>query len=422
VLLLVALWSLRGNVIAPEARVPLWIGLIFILLALLSLIPLPPGLWEGLPGRDYIRRGFDMLGVGRQSLPVSLDPNGTIASLLSIIPPAALFLTVVQIREDDRRRLPWVVIGVAIASIVLGAFQLMGGTGSPLRFYEITSPTLAVGFFANANHLATLALCALPFAGFLAARAVSRKAGRAKRSSAMLVALGVGLFLAVGIAVIGSLAGYGLFPIAAMASALIYRRANHGPLSLKWLAGLAGLMLAFLALALAGPLNEQALSKKAASQSSRREFAARTLEAIGDYAPVGSGLGTFQNIYRLYDDPKRIDRLYVNHAHNDYLEAVLELGFAGLLLIAAFVAWWLRRLVVVWRVDFRGVDLARAATVPIGVVLLHSIVDYPIRTAAIAALFGLACALLVPYTPPLTRRDADAEGGGGEGLRHLKAD
>ena len=39
---------------------------------------------------------------------------------------------------------------------ILGHFQVAQGQASPLRFYQFTNPTEAVGFFANRNHFAAL--------------------------------------------------------------------------------------------------------------------------------------------------------------------------------------------------------------------------------------------------------------------------
>lgn len=424
-LIVMILWTRRDAPLSG-ARGLVWIVGLFVLLCLASLFPLPPAWWTQLPGRAPVVHGFSILGMPLPSLPVSLDPQGTIASLLSVLPPAAIFLLALHSTNGERRRLAWLVVAIAVASIVLGAFQLFGGAGSPLRFYAITNADSPVGFFANTNHLATLVLCSLPLTAVLAARSISgRSGGRARRSSGMITSVAVAAFLAVGIGIIGSLAGYGLFFPAAMGSLLIYKRASMGRVPTKWLAALAALFVMFLALALAGPLNEQALSKKLdANPSSRKVIAERTIEAASDFMPLGSGLGTFQNIYRTYDDPNRIDREYVNHAHNDYVEVALELGAPGLLLLLLFLAWWGRRTLRAWRGDFEGASLARAGSVAIGVVLLHSLVDYPIRTAAIAALFAVACAFLVPYVAPRARvraEPADSADGGG-GLRHLEAD
>ena len=45
----------------------------------------------------------------------------------------------------------------------------------------------------------------------------------------------------------------------------------------------------------------------------------------------------------------------------------------------------------------------------IGIVLAHSIVDYPIRTAAIVAVFAFGCALMVP---PVAAAKLGRAGGG----------
>jgi O-antigen ligase len=110
---------------------------------------------------------------------------------------------------------------------------------------------------------------------------------------------------------------------------------------------------------------------------------------------------------------------FTNHAHNDYLEFVLELGIAGILLILGFVVWWWRRSLQAWRDDYKGASLARAGSVAIGVVLAHSLVDYPMRTSAIASIFAVGCALLLQ--PRSRNRAAAREADPSSKLRHLEA-
>lgn len=56
--------------------------------------------------------------------------------------------------------------------------------------------------------------------------------------------------------------------------------------------------------------------------------------------------------------------------------------------------------------------MALGASIAIGAVLVHSLVDYPLRTAAMSALIGLCCVLMVrPAETPRSRRqhrEADA--------------
>jgi O-antigen ligase len=321
---------------------------------------------------------------------------------------------------DGRRALAWLLLGFAAFSIILSAFQLIGGPGSALRFYAVTNPTRAVGFFASANHLPTLILCALPVAGILAAAAITSRS-KQKKSGGLTVAVAAALFLAIGIAVSQSGAGYALFVPAALASFLIYRKASVGRVSRAWGIGVAVLFIGFVAVGVFGPLGKESLSDNFSEHpTSRSTIWEVTVKAATAFSPVGSGLGSFSGAYRTFDDPDRAGNQFVNHAHNDYLEIALELGVPGLLLVAAFLLWFGIRAVRVWSDDFRGATLGRLGSVIIAVVLIHSFVDYPLRTAAIQALFAMACAFLVP--PPNRRKQARDQTSEGSELRHLEAD
>ncbi len=417
IIILALMWTRRATIPA-EARWLIAAFGLFLGWGLLSLVPLPAALWQALPYRGEIAEGLEMLGIDGQGMPASLAPSATIASLLWLLPPAALFLIAVTLAPDARRRLFAAVIFVAALSICLGIFQLLGGTGSNLRFYEITNQGSPVGFFSNINHQATLLLCALPCVAVIGARFATRR-DRSKRSGGMVMTTALALFLTGGIALSGSVAGYGLFLIAAFASLLIYRRATAGTIGTTWKAALAVLLVAFVTFAATGPLNREALAEKYSdSESSRGELAGTTIEAIADSFPAGTGLGSFANVFRRYQDPLQVQREYANHAHNDYLEIVLEQGVAGLLVVGLFFFWWGRRTIWAWRIDGAGASAARAGSVIIGIVLLHSIVDYPMRTSAIAAIVALACAALMPPPVPRKRR---SEGDAEPAARHLEA-
>lgn len=86
-------------------------------------------------------------------------------------------------------------------------------------------------------------------------------------------------------------------------------------------------------------------------------------------------------------------REYVNHAHNDYLELVLELGTAGAVLIVLFLLWWAVAAARIWQSQL-STPFARASTIVTAAVLAHSIVDFPLRTAAISAIFAAAIAIM----------------------------
>ncbi len=417
-MILVLLWQ-RDSALPDGAKGPLWIGGALLLVGLISLVPLPGGLGSG-PLRAQVVEAFGLIGMAPPALSASLAPSWTLSSLLHLLPAAAMFLLVLRLPNDDRRLLPTILMAVAGISVVLGAFQLMGGPGSPLRFYDVTNRTSPVGFFSNANHEVTLLLCALPLTAVIAGRMATRRS-RSKRSGGAIVSVSIAIFILAGIAISDSSAGYGLALPAAVASFLIYRRTVAGRVAAGWWAALAALALVFAFAGLQGPLGKEAFEADISSQpSSRRVLASTTTEIIKDSFPIGTGLGTFSTVYRRYEDPSRVTRQYANHAHNDYLEAVLELGAAGLLLLLGFLYWWGRRSYLAWTRDFEGAALARAGSVMIGIVLVHSIVDYPIRTAAIVAVFAMGCALMVPPAP--RRGSAEpAEDDSSAPLRHIEA-
>lgn len=130
----------------------------------------------------------------------------------------------------------------------------------------------------------------------------------------------------------------------------------------------------------------------------RLEFARSTLEGIRDNLPFGIGYGNFVIAYPSYERSEMIFNKYVNHAHNDYLELIFEGGiFAAALLIIFFCLF-------LWRVfETIQLPLHKAATLSILFVLIHCVVDYPLRTLGMAIPFTLFLGFLF-HTGPKVRR------------------
>jgi O-antigen ligase len=142
------------------------------------------------------------------------------------------------------------------------------------------------------------------------------------------------------------------------------------------------------------PIGSGAIGEHATSAvQSRADILATTTRAAGDFMPFGSGLGSFRSVYPLYEHTDQVTDTYVVHAHNDYAEVALELGLAGIILILLFLAWWIVAVWRVWRTAEAG-PFARAAAIASAAILFHSLVDFPLRTAAISACFAMCLALL----------------------------
>jgi O-antigen ligase len=143
-----------------------------------------------------------------------------------------------------------------------------------------------------------------------------------------------------------------------------------------------------------------------AAVESREQILQTTGRAMADYLPAGSGLGSFRKVYRLYESPGTVTNEYVIHAHNDYAELALELGVPGVILMALFLAWWAG---AAWAVFGRseGSPFARAAAIASAALLAHSLVDFPLRTAALSTCFAMCLALLADRRLPQRQDAAD---------------
>jgi O-antigen ligase len=107
----------------------------------------------------------------------------------------------------------------------------------------------------------------------------------------------------------------------------------------------------------------------------------------------------------LIEDPDKTDRIYVNHAHNDYLELALETGLSGVLIIILFLMWWVNSVVRMVRSPASD-QFAMAGAIASAAILIHSLVDYPLRTAAISTLFAM-CIVLVVQSRRTVQSDND---------------
>ncbi len=403
-----AAWpAAAGQEMNRPARHLLVLAALAIALVALQMVPLPPSVWTQLGGREAVANDYRVLGIDPPWLGLSIAPYRSFDSLLGLIPPLAMFVAIVGLGANRPRWLTAALLLGTIFGVLLGALQVSDSgniANSPWYLYAETSYGLATGIFANANHMANLLVCTLPF---LAALMVSVLGGDRQRNSALLVAVAAAaLLVVVGIALNHSLAVYALTPPVLAASALIliprrsaWRRGWAIGVVLLVVAAVAGLATTSVR---TGQFGNDALS----SAQSRGEMLVTSGRATRDFLPWGSGLGSFRSVYQLYEDPARVNDTYVPHAHNDYVEIALETGIPGVVLLIAFLTWWVRAAWRAWRNPDAGA-YAKAASIASGAILLHSIVDFPLRTAAIGALFATCLAMLAerPRAPVQSRPD-----------------
>lgn len=117
-----------------------------------------------------------------------------------------------------------------------------------------------------------------------------------------------------------------------------------------------------------------------------------TWNAFKDFYFTGSGLGTFINIFPLYS-PEDMRVIY-DHAHNDYLEFLLETGIIGTAFLFFFIfsfircmtrgKWW-------WETGVIRMSILSS----IATMVIHSIFDFNLHIPSNALMFSAICGMAV---------------------------
>lgn len=380
-----------------------------LLLPLAQLVPLPPSLWQALPGRDAIEVSRAVSGAQPGWVTMSLTPDRTWSAWFALLPPAAVLLSALLLSRQAQGRLVQILVIGCVCSLALGMVQVASGGADWSYPWDWTNRGWMAGLFANRNHLATLCLMALPFAILTFSRGLG-----AGRSGPLDVWFGATLtvVLVVALGVIKSRAGVVIAGPVVVLSLLAAWRANGARrLSAAWVGLVAVLGAGILAVTTFAlpPLMER-FDQDASEEGRFREWPT-VVDAVQVYAPAGSGMGSFDAVHRSVEPLQRLRPTYFNQAHNDYLEIWLEAGLIGLLLVTVFVAWLGAATWRAWRATRQTMDgLGLAASTAVLAVMAGSVVDYPLRTETIAVAFALCCAILERsgdvQSPTCRRRDA----------------
>ncbi len=399
--LAIALASVPGAVAARGTRWSLILLGAILTLPLLQLVPLPPGLWTALPGRALIKEVYGAVGLPAPWRPISVTPVATWRSFVAMLPAATMFVMVLSLGYRARWMLVRLFLCIVVLDVGLSLMQVMGGPQSPLRFYEITNIDRAVGLFANANHNAALLYCAIPFALALLIDFMER------RRNASVIWTGCAALVFVGaygaLALTKSRAGLalGLLSGALAVVVLLKQVGARGRRVALWAAG-AAMFIALLTVFQFGFVSMMHRITTSDLEGNLR-WKAFTVSADAGWRsfPYGTGIGSFVPVFQAQEPRTLVTDRYVNHAHDDWVELFMESGLAACLLVLGFLVWF----VTAVRGSGGGsgssepdfdLRLARMGTIGIGLIMLHSAVDYPLRTIAVMTLFGFFCGLLMP--------------------------
>lgn len=376
-----------------------WAGL-----TVLHLVPLPPGLWQALPGRELAVRIDAASGLGNIWRPLSLVPWRTLNALFSLTIPLSVLLLTLRLSPERANRMIYLLIALLFASAVLGLLQVIGGVGNPFYTYRITNLGSAVGLFANRNHNAIFLALGFPLiAASLALAPVAAESVRLREWAGA----GAGILLIPFILTTQSRAGIVVGAVGIALALWTYRspalaaqrrrprrqidpRLAFGALASAGIVGLTMVFTATNAVERLGRLGQE-------DNELRLQIWPPIWQLIGDYMPFGSGIGTFVEIYGTAEPTELLQPSYINHAHNDWLEVLLTGGVPAILVLATAISLAVLRGTRALRSarTHHEIVLRRLGASICLVLALASLYDYPLRTPALAALFAIGAALLL---------------------------
>ena len=130
------------------------------------------------------------------------------------------------------------------------------------------------------------------------------------------------------------------------------------------------------------------------SVEARTAVGRTALALVKDYPLVGSGGGSFYNVFLAYRMPEQ-GKSHWDHAHNDFVEIAADYGLLGLGLLGVFVALSLVRVLRVMAVRHSALPWGVAFGVAMAIValLVHSTVDFNLYIPANALTMVVVIAL-----------------------------
>ncbi len=367
-------------------------------LVLFQLLPLPLPLLRFLSPGSYTHWHHVLLDPAWAWRPISVNPPDTLRGLAFVAAFSLLFYAVFRELGERpwRRRLMLTVIVVGVTIAVVGLVQSV--SGDPHRIWGFWRPRwdwAVFGTYVNGSHCAGYLLMAVALAvgfamehlarlrlgwqrrrlGFLALG--DREGNAAIRSSAAVVVLAAGLVAA------GSRGAIGAFFSTMLLLPLAARRRRRAALAIVALCGLGVLWVGlggfFTAFAARG------------IQHSRLDLWTDMLPLVPRFPLFGDGLDAFSTAYMPYQTVAKVGPDWVGEAHNEYLQALFDLGVVGLVLVAGLLATVFRA--ALRRAGENAVELGLLGA--LAAVAIHNVVDFgwqiPANAATWVALAALAC-------------------------------
>ncbi len=407
--LLYKLWAVPQETLSIPYPPLWWLAGGLLIVTFVQVMPWPQAVVAHLSPRAWeirsLGNGFGL----RESVPLSLNPYGSLLEGLKLWPALVLFFLLIFALNSREKLfgLVGIILAVGLFEVFYGFWHfrshLIWGWKNPYTGSRLC------GTFINSNQLATFLTMAilLGFGLFLGLREAApplpnnfsswEKIKRWTRPEHIepqmrrLLLLFLLLLLAVGLIFTGSRGGMiALLVGFALMGLLIWGQ--------RWKRSHIYIMIIFIVAAILYSLSlgsGLALDRFSDQNQDGRYFAFKgALHIFREFPLLGSGLATFGEVFYRYE-PARLGNCYFLQTHSDWLQLLAETGLAGFSLVAgAWMAFfstlakqWSRR-----RQGFaKGLTLGGIAALSAGV--FHALVDFPFHIPAVSLMFAAIAAL-----------------------------
>jgi len=386
---------------------PIW-PVLFVLWVGLQVIPLPQALVSSVsPAHRLTPAWLGAINHGSAWATLSIYPNATLTGFFKVLAYLGAFVLAVNLFDSSRRK-----SNLVLAFISLGCFEAgYGIIQHLLSWNKISGATnhydlWVAGTYINRNHFAGVMELTFPFA--FASAFYSYQLWSDPRHRAMSVNSG-----SDGDSSLGFRTVFFLFLVVMMVLGVIFSFSRGGILSVSFtlmalslltllkvrrkswgmvIVSLAALAVGFSLWIGIGTVvfRFQQMGQSSYLHTSERSMIwSDTLHLLRENPILGTGLGTFGEALRPFQT--RLVNMYIDHAHNDYLEFASDTGAVGFSLLFLPIFYLLGRMIIVFLKDprrYRGAILLGCIGSTLGL-LIHSLTDFNLHIPANALIFAV---------------------------------
>jgi O-antigen ligase len=365
---------------------------LFVAWAGLKLLPWPEGFWP-VPTVDR-QASMDMF-------------------LLSMGLLMAALLTILLVRSKRRALLVLYTLALAgLLQALYGSFMLFNGLDFGLPGQQVPGSGATKGTFVNRNHYANLLVLALSAGtGLLLAQMNLRGAENMRQRLRSLLQSALGpkarlrIYLVVMVIALvltrsrmGNTAFFAAFTLVGLFALWRLRKPSRPLLVLVVSVLVIDIFMVGTWFGVEKVIDRiqetvQVQDDQWVVKEKNRIDTSRESTNIIKTAPVaGYGGGTFYTVYPAW---RGDDQRFMDHAHNDYLEFLVEYGLVGGILLAWFLVLCLRRTMrgLVERDHAKRFGISFASLMAIVAMMIHATVDFSLQIPANALWFVVLCIL-----------------------------